>query len=201
MMTFILSCKEEAADIKPIPNIKSINKIDISICTNQLQNGDIVLRTGNDVISGMFALLNRQNKTYSHCGIAFKEDSIWVVYHSIGGEDNPDQKMKRESLRQFISPFNNLGFGICHYELSNEQVNSLQKNVQTYYDQQVPFDMKFDLKSDDRLYCAEMIYKAFNKALGKQAFFTSTVHQGFEYVSTDNIFVNNKAQILCQIVY
>ena len=61
----------------------------------------------------------------------------------------------------------------------------------------IPFDMKFDLHTDDRLYCAEMIYKAFNKSLDTSHFFTTTIHKGFEYVSTDNIFGNNKQRFSC----
>ncbi len=174
---------------------------DFTDCKNKLHDGDIVLRTGNDVISGMFAQLNQTNKTYSHCGISFKENDDWVVYHSIGGEDNPDEKLRRDLFEKFVGKNHNLGFSICHYDLAPEQQQKLKEVVADFYNRAIPFDMKFSLQSDDRLYCAEMIYKAFNKALDTTNFFTTTIHKGFEYVSTDNIFVNNKAHILCHIVY
>ena len=166
-----------------------------------LHNGDIVLRTGNDVISSLFAQLNKTDKTYSHCGIAFKEENTWYVYHSIGGEDNPDSKLRKDLFEKFIGSDHNLGYGICRYPFTETDEQKLAQTVHKLYDLQLPFDMKFDLHSDDRLYCAEMVYKAFNIAFDTTNFFTTTVHKGFEYVSTDNIFVNNKARILCHIVY
>ena len=61
--------------------------------------------------------------------------------------------------------------------------------------------MKFDLQSDDRLYCAEMVYKSIQQATQNDTFFQITDHKGFKFVSTDNIFVNKQAQLLCRINY
>jgi len=202
---FFAACTEHKTET--IPTVISCKKISASDMAaldsgkHQLQNGDIVLRTGNDVISGMFAQLNQHDRTFSHCGIAFNEHDQWMVYHSIGGEDNPDAKLRREPFEKFVGKDHNLGFGICRYPLTNAQCQKLEQTVADFYAKQIPFDMKFNLQSDDRLYCAEMVYKAFNRALDTSGFFQTTVHQGFEYVSTDNLFVNNKARILCHIVY
>ncbi len=166
-----------------------------------LQNGDIVLRTGNDVISSLFAQLNKSDKTYSHCGIALNENNTWYVYHSIGGEDNPDEKLRKDLFEKFVSYEHNIGFGICRYPISKNDQKNIETTLIDFHAKEVPFDMKFDLQSDNRLYCAEMIYKVFNKALDTSHFFQTTIHKGFEYVSTDNLFVNNKAEILCHIVY
>ena len=180
---------------------KYVSKKGIAESKQLLHDGDIVLRTGNDVISGLFAQLNKRDKTYSHCGIAFIEHGQWVVYHSIGGEDNPDEKLRRDAFDKFVSSEHNVGYAICRYPLTSKQTQSLMNTVISFYTNRIPFDMKFDLHTDDRLYCAEMIYKAFNKSLDTSHFFTTTIHKGFEYVSTDNIFGNNNAKILCHIVY
>ena len=166
-----------------------------------LKPGDIILRTGNDLISSLFAQLNMRDKTYSHCGIVFSENNQWVVYHSIGGEDNPDEKLRKDLLETFISSDHNLGYGVCRYNIGHNQQIQLHRTVDSFYSAGTPFDMQFDLQSDDRLYCAELVYKAFQKSLNNDTFFTTTTHRGFTYISTDNIFVNNKAQILCHIVY
>jgi Permuted papain-like amidase enzyme, YaeF/YiiX, C92 family len=180
---------------------KCVSKKGIAASKQLLHDGDIVLRTGSDVISGLFAQLNKRDKTYSHCGITFLEHGQWVVYHSIGGEDNPDEKLRRDAFDKFVSSEHNLGYAICRYPLNSKQTESLKNTVLSFYTKQIPFDMKFDLHTDDRLYCAEMIYKAFNIALDTSHFFKTTTHKGFEYVSTDNIFGNNNARILCHIVY
>jgi hypothetical protein len=181
--------------------INAVSTIGIEDTEKILRNGDIVLRTGNDVISNLFAQLNKTDKTFSHCGVAFQRDQQWWVYHSIGGEDNPDEKLRCDPFEKFVSQRHNTGYGVCRYPLSNSEQDKLGAIVLDYYQREIPFDMKFDLATDDRLYCAEMIYKAFNNALDTTHFFETTMHQGFEYVSTDNLFTNIKADILCHIVY
>jgi len=173
----------------------------VDSCCNYLKNGCIVLRTGNDVISSMFAKFNTMDKTYSHCGIAFQEEGKWYVYHSIGGEDNPDEKLRRDTYERFVSQEHNLGFGICNLGLNTQEQANLKEVVYQFYQQHLPFDMKFDLGSNDRLYCAEMVFKAYHTALNTRSFFKTTIHKSFEFVSTDNIFVNNHAQMLCRVTY
>lgn len=166
-----------------------------------LKNGSVILRRGNDVISEIFSQLNKTDKSFSHCGIAFNENNVWYVYHSIGGEDNPDEKMRKDTYENFVISSQNNGFGICDLSLKDDQVSALHSIVDSLYSKKVPFDMKFDLESDDRLYCAEMVYKAICKATRNDTFFTVTLHNGFKFISTDNIFVNKQAQMLCHVTY
>lgn len=166
-----------------------------------LHPGAIVLRRGNDAISSLFAELNKADKSYSHCGIAFEEDGRWFVYHSIGGEDNPDAKLRRDAFSTFVRRDHNFGFAIARIKLSKQQILALNKIVRTWYQEGKPFDMKFDLKSDDRLYCAEMLYKAFGQVLDGPNCFPTTEHRGFQYVSTDNIYRNKAVEMLCRINY
>lgn len=166
-----------------------------------LYPGCIVLRRGNDVISSMFAQLNKRDASFSHCGIAFLEQNQWMVYHSIGGEDNPDEKLRREPFENFVGHDHNFGFGICAYPLKETEVERLHQLMKNWHGQGIPFDMKFDLSTDDRLYCAEMLYKAFNQATNRDDCFETTLHQGFRYVSTDNLFTNKGSKMLCRINY
>jgi hypothetical protein len=203
ILFLVVACKEkeEKLAVNKSSNKAITANMLADTCNVLLQDGDIILRTGNDVISLLFSQLNQKNKKYSHCGIAFNEDGKWVVYHSIGGEDNPNERLRRDQLDYFISAKNNLGYGICRYPLSKHESNSLHDTVMRFYASAIPFDMQFDLQSDNRLYCAEMVYKAFNKALPTTSFFETSYHKGFTYVSTDNLFMNNKARILCELVY
>ncbi|MCC7030302.1 MAG: hypothetical protein IT257_08350 [Chitinophagaceae bacterium] len=176
-------------------------KLKIDSCKPLLHNGCIVLRRGNDVISEMFSLFNKTDKTFSHCGIAFNENNTWYVYHSIGGEDNPDEKLRKDTYENFVIPLHNKGFGIYSLTTNGSVITQLHHIVDSLYARKVPFDMKFDLESNDRLYCAEMVYKSFQKASGNDSLFSVTLHNGFRFVSTDNIFVNKQAQMLCRVNY
>lgn len=166
-----------------------------------LHDGDLVLRTGNDLISELFTRLNQHDKTFSHCGILMQENGQWMVYHAIGGEENPDEHLRKEPLQHFISPEHNLGYGVCRYPFTAAHQLRLRTILDSLYKNGVRFDMQFNLQSDDRLYCAEMVYKAFNKTLGIASFCQTSMHQGFEYVSTDNLFLHDSMKMLCHVVY
>jgi hypothetical protein len=152
--------------------------------------GDMILRTGNDFTSESLRRLSTQDKTYSHCGIASIENDTVFVYHSLGGEWNPDQKLRRDLLERFCSPAGNHGFGIFTFNFSDIQKHDLDSVVRSWYRKGVMFDMNFDLTTDDRMYCAEFVSKAINIATNKQVLFPTTTINKFEYVAIDNLFLN-----------
>lgn len=166
-----------------------------------LQNGDLVLRTGADATSYMLRQMNLTNKTYSHCGIVMIENGYPFVYHSIGGEDNPDEKLRRDSASFFFSPVSNERLGIARLDLSGSQIGLLHDIVQRYYKMAVPFDMDFDLATNDRLYCAEFVYKAIREATADTGYFSQTKLLAKTYVGVDNLYDRRHAKIICDIRY
>ena len=205
VMMYLAGCEEKADTQAVSRKLQTSNEkqsdVLIDSSTLFLADGMLVLRKGNDVISDIFSKLNRTDQSFSHCGIAFFENNHWMVYHSIGGEDNPNQKLRRDSFKKFVIPSDNTGFGICNLQLKKQEVNKLHSILDSLYHKEIPFDMQFDLNSNDRLYCAEMVYKAIQQAVDNDSLFTVTNHNGFSFVSTDNLFVNKQAQILCRINY
>ena len=130
----------------------------IGVATKMLQSGDLVLRMGSDATSYIFSRFNSVDPTYSHCGIAWIEDGRPVIYHSIGGEDNPDEKLRREEVTQWFSPENNLRFAIVRYPLDSSQLADLHRFLRKKFEDSCRFDMDFDLSTDERMYCAELVY-------------------------------------------
>lgn len=177
----------------------NVHMIDSSV--QLLQNGDLVLRTGADATSYMLRQMNLTNKTYSHCGIVMIENGYPFVYHSIGGEDNPDEKLRRDSASFFFSPVSNERLGIARLDLSGSQISLLHDIVQRYYKMAVPFDMDFDLSTNDRLYCAEFVYKAICEATADTGYFSQTKLLSRTYVGVDNLYDRRHAKIICDIRY
>ncbi len=164
MATAFLSCQTGAeptpkGSLPDIRNHQFTSKI-LPEMQATLAPGDIIFRMGTDITSYMFAQLNDTDKRYSHCGIANFEDGNWVVYHSIGGEFNPDQKMLREPLEWFAAPNEAKKIGIYHPQLDSIANNQMLQVVKGWHGMQIPFDMDFDLLTNDRMYCAEMVAKA-----------------------------------------
>jgi hypothetical protein len=172
------------------------NKCLVDTAVSLLKSGYIVLRTGRGADSYLLAQMNQKDKTYSHCGIVMIEHGYPFVYHSIGGEDNPDERLRRDSACFFFSPLHNEGLAIVKYDYDENKVNALRQVVGQYYKERPKFDMKFDLKTDDKLYCAEFVYKAVNKAMHDPAYIQTTSVMGCTFVGTDNLFVNAHAHII-----
>ncbi len=190
----------EKIQANPYPVNDTIQK-EIDSSKLLLKNGDVVFRRGNDVISHLFSEMNTQDKSFSHCGIAFEENGNWFVFHSIGGEDNPDEKLRKETFENFITPKDNIGFGICDFSFTSQETQLLKLIVDSFYKKEIPFDMQFDLKSNDKLYCAEMVAKAIQLTLKNDSFFSMHSINGFQFYSTDNIFTQEKAKLICKIDY
>lgn len=180
-------------------NPKNYAAIDSSI--KLLKDGDIALRTGADVISVMLRGMNQKDKTYSHCGIVMIENGYPFVYHSIGGEDNPDARLQRDSAKQFFSPVSNERLGIFRLPLSPIQVDSLHQIVRRYFVAKTLFDMDFDLKTNDKLYCAEFVYKSVEEAVGDTDYFSTSEVLGRRYVAVDNITERKNAKMICEVQY
>jgi len=166
------------------------NKKSVDSAITLLQSGDLVVRSGKGTTSYMLMQMNQKDKTYSHCGIVVIENGYPFVYHSIGGEDNPDARVRRDSANYFFSPLNNFGFGIYRYDLEPENITKLENVVRQYYREKRKFDMDFDLKTDDKLYCAEFVYKAVNTAAADSAYIGITHAFGYTFVGIDDLFLN-----------
>lgn len=166
-----------------------------------LRSGYLVLRTGMGADSYLLCQINRKNKTYSHCGIVMVENGYPFVYHSIGGEDNPDERLRRDSAGFFFSPRYNFGFAIVKYDYDTLRIATLGKVVREYYKARPRFDMKFDLKTDDKLYCSEFVYKAVNRAMNDSQYIGTTTTPLRTFVGIDDLFINPHAQIIWQTVF
>lgn len=170
-------------------------------CIAMLHQGDIVVRRGNDVTSDMLSLLNFTDKKYSHCGIVLVEHGYPFVYHCMGGEDNPDARMRRDSAQYWLTPANNVAIGVVRTDMPAVNKDSLVHVVHGYYKQRKKFDIKFDLRTDDRFYCAELVYKAMNRAMKNDNYLQPITIFGFTYIGIDNLYLNPHASLICQIRY
>lgn len=173
----------------------------VDSCLQLLQTGDLVVRRGDDMTSYMLARLNHHDKRYSHCGIAVVEDGIPYIYHSIGGEDNPDQVMRKDKAGQWFSPANNLAFAIYRYDMSTDRREKMVHYIAGEHRAKKMFDMDFDLGTDDRLYCSEMIYKAIGHVMQDSSFLKTENNYGKEFVGVDNLYLNPCAACVCQIKF
>lgn len=181
-LTSVDSADIELKNVKAFASIKNIKPI--------IQQGDLIVRTGNDFTSESLRQMSFTDKTYSHCGIASIENDTVFIYHALGGEWNPDEKLRRDPLELFCNPMENRGFGIFSFNLDAPQINKLDSIIKTWYKKGLMFDMKFDMSSNDRMYCAEFVSKAISLCSNNRIKFSTSQINNFEFIAVDNLFLN-----------
>ncbi len=187
------SIKNEQRIERAFASIKELSK--------EIKTGDLVTRTGNDFTSESLRNLCIRDKTYSHCGIASIENDSIFIYHAMGGEWNPDEKLRRDPWKLFAEPYSNKGVGLFRFDIPDSSIHNLIKLVQEHYKNELTFDMKFDMATDEKMYCAEFIYKTFSKASHDKLQFNKSRIGKFEFVGPDDIFLHPLSKRMAQIVY
>jgi hypothetical protein len=122
------------------------------------QEGDILFQSLPhsrlvDAIEGV------SGSPYSHCGIVAKENGVWVVYEAF-------RNVEVTPLRQFEFRGRNQRFVAYRLKAEHQQyVPATIKNTKTYLGR--PYDVRYRM-DDERIYCSELIYKAYLGSSGQQ---------------------------------
>ncbi len=189
----------QSADSSSAPNASYLRAVD-SI-TNLAETGDIITRTGNDFTSQSLRTLNRRSKLFSHCGLIRIENKEPVVYHILGGEWNPDQKILRQSVAAFCNPTENKGVGLFRLTADTSTKAKFLERLLVFQRQPVSFDMAFDLQTDDRLYCAELIAKSIEQADGSSFQFNRSRLGDKLFIGVDDLFLAPFVKPVFQLFY
>ena len=228
-MVILASCNsnnasERAEDdlgIKSADEKRASNLAIITAARQTIQDGDLILRTGTDFSSEQIKQLSKKDKTYSHGGIAFHDGDDIYVYHVVSDYYHVKDKVRKEKLDSFCNPAQNLGFAVARYTMDSAEINVFHNYLDEQYQKKIPFDMSFDLRSDDSMYCSEMIKKGLilatknriqlenEKFEDRSKFKLITQHlkmkqhqfAGREYVPIDHLFVRPDCQVIKRYLY
>ncbi|MFZ9388126.1 MAG: YiiX/YebB-like N1pC/P60 family cysteine hydrolase [Chitinophagaceae bacterium] len=196
-LLFLSACvSRNAPEGKPDPARQQANVARISELQGVLRTGDMIFRNGNDEVSRAARSFNRKDTSYSHCGLVLVEHDSVFVYHALGGVYNPSQKLLREPLALFCNPEENNTVAAYRYPLNAAQLGRLENTVKGYYAAGLKFDLYFNFLSDDRMYCAEFVFKSLNKAVGNALSSyvrMDTIPYG---VTTDDLFLHPDSRLL-----
>jgi len=199
---FICSCTQTQNKFEIAnPNVSNFLTAKIDSLKECIQNGDIITRTGNDFTSENLRLMNIRDKTYSHCGIAFIEHDTTFVFHAIGGDFNPNQALKKETFKTFVNPLENRGFGIYRFNQTEKEYKLLKWICDEFYQIKLPFDMDFDLKTNDKMYCAEFVGKSLELASDQNLKINRSKIQSFEFIGVDDIMLHNECHKITSLVF
>lgn len=181
-----------------------------------VKDGDLITRSGSDVISNSLRNFNKKDKSYSHSGIVFIEQGEMFVYHTLSGDENPTDKMMREPFDSFCNPYKKTGIGIFRYDIDEAERSRLQALLKNYYKKEMRFDKIFDLKDDSKMYCAEIIMKCLKKCTDdrvilpttivrnfrpKDPAFNNKILKEFEYIAVDNLYLNSNCKEIARVKF
>jgi hypothetical protein len=156
------------------------------VVLQSLHSGDIIFRDGRGAISSVFRKCSLTDHSYSHAGVLHIENGIPYVYHLIGGEGRVSF-MRKDLMSDFCRIEEANAYGIFRCDLDPEKIDSMAGH---FYREKIAFDAKFDLSTDDKMYCTEMVYKILTKVSGNDNFIPLTTVNNIKYCSCDNIFLS-----------
>lgn len=142
-----------------VAGIRKENDSMIALVKQGLQEGDLLLRNGKDFSSEQVKDMSREDKAYSHGGIAVQDSGQWKVYHVEPDFYYINDKVRKEPVDSFLNSAHNYGFAHGRYQLDSSEKKHFLNYLEAQYRNKVSFDMSFDLKTDDKMYCSEMIRK------------------------------------------
>lgn len=210
-LLFILSCDEPK--VTPVHEVKHqsvqaatlpVSKInwcwaDMNLPLDSIKTGDLVLRHSEGFSSDMFMGASKRENKYSHSGLAIRNiDGTVDVYHMLGGADNPNFNLKRDSVQAWCSPVFAKSFAIYRYDLSDDQRQTVDSLVRYDYKANLAFDMSFDIKTDEKMYCSEFIYKTLLCATNNKNYIPLSVEKGKTFVGIDDLYLNPNSSKLIE---
>lgn len=167
-MFIVFSCHENESvptlDLTAEPPVKDSIQVHIDSLKNICQQGDLIVRLGDDFISDRIRYLSAKDYSYSHAGIIVIHNNEKMVCHIYPDDFTPGADTIRfDKIDTFLNRRTNLKCALYRYDLSGSEKINMQHELDKYYDNKVRFDKKYELKTDDKLYCTEMIYKVLKK--------------------------------------
>jgi len=122
------------------------------------QEGDVIFQSlpHGPVV---WAIEGVTGSPYSHCGIVGRREGAWVVYEAYRG-------VSATPLASFLMRGRGGGFTVYRLDDANRgHIPATLACCETYLGR--PYDIRYRL-DDEKIYCSELIYKAFRDATGGQ---------------------------------
>jgi hypothetical protein len=154
----VLAFAYKSGNIYPNPE-PSADSVEIP----ELCEGDLVFRKGRSLVSRV-VLMNDRGSAYSHVGIVAFKDGEPLIVHAVTGEpdESGDEKVKCDTPTDFLDAEKASLFAV--FRLAEDEKHLAKMAAQkamAYYTMGLPFDKSFDFRSEDKLYCTELVWKAY----------------------------------------
>lgn len=130
---------------------------------SRFKNGDIIFRRGVSMVSTLILSADEQAE-FSHAGIIYKKGEQTFVIHSMfeNSATNTSDTVRIEPIVTFLQP--SMASAMAVYRLrdvTNVQQTQIVETSLRHVDNQTRFDLGFDLRTEDDLYCTEFVWRVY----------------------------------------
>jgi len=140
----------------PLHNYKTTlapkNRITTDNISGYLEDGDIICRLGDRLWSVYFKDISPVDKRFSHLGIIRIIDEKITVINAEGRAIEGKDYVNEVDLDYFL----NIAKAIGIYRLNDFNGEIVSSTAMEYIG--YPFDWDFDIKSENKIYCTELLY-------------------------------------------
>ena len=168
----------------------------VRLDTSRWCDGDVILRKGRGVISDVLRYCSLHDRTFSHAGLLFRVGNRWQVFHILGGEGAVNDGVSWEPINQFCSV--DQADTVAVFRLTDDASvrDSLLTVCRAITLRHPSFDTRFDLATNDQLYCTELVALVYRQASRGKISLPLTDFSGQRYVSCENLYHNSYAHSL-----
>lgn len=130
----------------------------------ELHEGDLIFRKGRSIESFAVCVLDPV-KGYSHAGMIVNQDGKACVVHAVPGESGEgEERLKLESPASFLAGDKASSYAVYRPDFSSGSLHQAAMAALEYYRRGCTFDHEYSFDTEDKLYCTELILKAYAKA-------------------------------------
>lgn len=135
---------------------------------SELREGDLAFRCGRGFLSR--AIVSAEDSVrYSHVGLVFQEDSVWMVVHAVPGEPDFEgdfDRVKAERIESFFASERATRGELLRpsNDLTTEKLEAMKLKAISMVRDSLRFDSKYDLEDHSEVYCTELVYMLYQQA-------------------------------------
>lgn len=149
----------------PGVNSQTVASEKVPLDVEMIKSGDLVFRQGRGIFSELFMNIGDVDSQFSHVGVVYKEKNVAHVIHTEANEFTGIGLAKIELLSDFVSDSNAIRYAFYRVKgLNNERAEHVVNTALKYVTDKIPFDSEFNLQDNNKLYCTELVYKAYKLA-------------------------------------
>lgn len=135
----------------------------IQIDKTILKSGDLIFRKGLSFVSNMVMLADKRC-SFSHVGLIYLNDSdVYVIHTTPDESEDGIDKVKLDRLEDYLRIDRATATSVYRLQDSLRVLyaESSIENALEFFHQKILFDAALDLTESDKLYCTELVWKAY----------------------------------------